>query len=113
MLILLLPVRNQRMTRILLYLIPGCTCASVKALTSYLSGGRPWRSSMKKEQLATVAWRSYLGVSRSGCAILCLDGEEACRLRIICHIILGGQREIHLYTLIRVLPTLLTDVQHC
>jgi len=24
----------------------------------------------------------YLGVSRSGCAILCLDGEEACRLRI-------------------------------
>jgi hypothetical protein len=30
----------------------------------------------EKETVVTIAWRSCLGVSRSGCAILCLEGEE-------------------------------------
>src|SRR2546430_12309903 len=58
------------MLRLLYYPILESTWPLSKASTSVLSGGKPWRCNVQKKQLATVPWRSYLGVSQSGCAIL-------------------------------------------
>ena len=76
MLILLLPVRNQSMTRTLLYLIPGCTCAAIQGSHFRLIWRKALEVQHEKETVVTVTWRSYLGVFQSGCAILSLEGEE-------------------------------------
>src|SRR5690349_16810956 len=59
MLILLLPVRNQSMTRTSLYLIPGCTCASVQG-SHFLLIWRMALTMQREKQIAGHGRRAFL-----------------------------------------------------